>query len=137
MPLARRARPGRVDHFVLPFEGKRITSKQEMRELSATVPNVDEAVRAKALAPTGWPWVSPILAARLTLVLLLFLGLLSFAAVRQMANQCSREPIYRSTSDGAARVTSQGDARSVDGKHLGCRTPWGDYGMNIRLWSGL
>lgn len=99
-----------------------------MRELSATVPNGDRSVRAKALPATRWPWLSPILAARLTLMLVLFLGgLLSFAAVGQMANQCSREPIYLTTEKGDRLMLEDGTSYLIaEEKRLQCRLALGD-----------
>jgi hypothetical protein len=91
-------------------------------------------IRANAvpLSPATWPWwLDRIVAASTRVMILVFLGVLTFAAVRETAKKCSREPIYRTTSDGPIRVTSEGAARLVNGKHLECRTAWGDIGVNI------
>jgi hypothetical protein len=55
-------------------------------------------------------------------MLALFVGIITIAAVGQMANQCGREPVYRVTSDGAARVTASGEIRVTNRKHLECWT---------------
>jgi hypothetical protein len=77
------------------------------------------------------PWLDRITTARRLLVLALFLGVLAFAAIGEMANACSREPIYRTTSDGRHRVTAQDGARVVNGKHLRCRLAWGDVVITL------
>ncbi len=67
--------------------------------------------------PARWPWIDRKIPA---LVVAATLGFLSFAAVAGMTRECSKEPIYRATSDGL-RSTSQDGARVVNGKHLRCR----------------
>jgi len=49
----------------------------------------------------------------------------------RLANQCSREPIYRITSDGGLRVTARSSTRVVNGKRLECRTAFGDFGFTV------
>jgi hypothetical protein len=95
------------------------------------------SVRALALAPTKWPWLGRIFAAWVIVMVLLFLGILTFTAIGEMVNECRREPIYRTASDGSVRVTSRGDARVVNGKQLGCRTALGNFGMIIPSWLSL
>jgi len=48
-------------------------------------------VRAKALAASSWPWLNRILRAWLSAVLALCLGILTFAAVREMTIERRRE----------------------------------------------
>ena len=49
------------------------------------------SVRAKALAANSWPWLNRILGAWLLAMLALCLGILAFAAVREMTIERRRE----------------------------------------------
>jgi hypothetical protein len=97
------------------------------------MPNIRSyAASVGVKAPASWPWLNPkIRAAWLAAMVALFLGILSVAAVAEMSKACGREPIYRSTSDGAVRGTGQGGARVVSGKRLECRTAFGGFGVGL------
>jgi hypothetical protein len=99
-----------------------------MSESSAILPIGDRSVRAKALAPTKWPWLNPkILAAWLIVMLALYLGILSFAAVREMTIECRREPIYLTTENGDRLTLEDGTTCLVaEQKRRQCRIALGD-----------
>jgi hypothetical protein len=80
-------------------------------ESSATAPISVRSVRAKALAATRWPWLNQILAAWLVAMLALWLGVLSFAAVREMTVECRREPSYLLTVNGDPVRLVDGNSR--------------------------
>ena len=59
------------------------------------------SVRANALAPSKWLWLHPrILVTWLAVMVALFLGVLSFAAVREMSIECRGEPSRLLTTEG-------------------------------------
>jgi hypothetical protein len=99
-----------------------------MSESSATVPIGDRSVRAKALAATRWPWLHQILAAWLVVMLALWLGILSFAAVREMTIECRREPSYILTTEKGDRIALEDGTGFLmaEEKRLQCRVALGD-----------
>jgi hypothetical protein len=58
--------------------------------------------------PTRWPWLARILTARRLLVLALFLGLLSFAAVVELTIQCRDKPNYILATNGGRIMLADG-----------------------------
>jgi hypothetical protein len=81
----------------------------------------DRPVRAKAL-PATWPWLGRILGAWLMVMLALFLGVLSFAAVSEMTVECRREPIYLTTENGDRLTLEDGTGfLMAEEKRLQCR----------------
>jgi hypothetical protein len=87
----------------------------------------DRPARARALAATRWPWLNQILAAWLTVMLALCLGILSFAAIRETTIECRREPSYLLTEKGD-RIALEGGAGYLllEEKSLQCRLAMGD-----------
>jgi hypothetical protein len=62
---------------------------------------------------------------------MVFLGILTFAAVGEMANKCSREPNYI-TDERNFRISEENGFYLTDGReHLECRTIWGDFGRDL------
>jgi hypothetical protein len=95
---------------------------------SSAMPSGDRSVRAKAVAPSRWSWLHPkILTAWLAVMLAIYLGLLSFAAVREMSIDCRREPGYVTTVNGDPIRLVDGISRLEQAqKHLQCRLALGD-----------
>jgi hypothetical protein len=94
-----------------------------------TMPNIQ--IDTGSVRP-HWPWLDRIVAARATVMILVSLGILTFAAVGEMAKKCSREP-NSITDQFGFRITDQFGRSLTDGqKHLECRTVWGDFGADIR-----
>jgi hypothetical protein len=102
-----------------------------MRESSAIIG--DRSARAKALAATRWPWLNRILGAWLVVMLALCLGILSFAAVREMTIECRREPGYVTTVEGDPIRLVDGISRlELAQKRLRCRLALGDaFGITL------
>ena len=86
------------------------------------------SVRAKALAPAKWPWLNLILSAWLLAMLALCLGILTFAAVREMSIECRHEPSRLLTTErGDCLALEDGDGcLLIEEKRLKCRLAWGD-----------
>jgi hypothetical protein len=79
-------------------------------------------IRAKALAATRWPWLNQILAAWFLTMLALCLGILTFAAVREMTIECRSEPGYVTTVNGDPVRLVDGISRlELAQKRLRCR----------------
>ena len=98
-----------------------------MTKPSAIVPIGVRSVCAPAAAAARWPWLNQIVAAWLVVMLALYLGLLSFAAVREMTIECRREPIYLTTERGDHLTLEDGTTYLVlEQKHLQCRLALGD-----------
>ena len=98
-----------------------------MGESSAIVPSGDRSARAKAVAATEWPWLNRVLAAWLLAMHALCLGVLSFAAVREMTIDCRREPAYATTVNGDPITLVDGISRlELAQKRLQCRIALGD-----------
>lgn len=105
-----------------------------MSESSAIVPIGDRSVRAKALAATRWPWLNRVFAAWLVAMLALWLGVLSFAAVREMSVECRREPSYLLTEKGD-RIALEGGTGYLllEEKRLRCQLAMGDAAFAITI----
>jgi len=84
--------------------------------------------RAKALAPAKWPWLNQILGAWLLTMLALCLGILTFAAVREMSIECRREPSRLLTTErgDCLALEDGGGCLLIEEKRLQCRFAWGD-----------
>jgi hypothetical protein len=103
-----------------------------MIEPSAIVPIGVRSVCALALAATRWPWLNQILAAWLVVMLALCLGLLSFAAVREMTIECRREPIYLTTERGDRLTLDDGTTYLVaEQKRRQCQLALGEVGISL------
>ena len=77
-------------------------------------------------ATARWPWLTELRVAGL-LMLLLYFGILSFAAVREMTVECRDEPIYLTTERGDRLTTEDGSSFLVAAeKHRSCRVNFGD-----------
>jgi hypothetical protein len=71
------------------------------------------SVRAKALSASKWLWLHPkILATWLVVMVALYLGILSFAAVREMTIECRSEPGYATTVNGEPVTLADGISRA-------------------------
>ncbi|THD52697.1 MAG: hypothetical protein E8A46_12435 [Bradyrhizobium sp.] len=82
-----------------------------------------------ALPATVWPWLGQkILAAWLVMMLALCLGVLSFAAVREMTVDCRRQPNYILTTETGDRLALEDGVNFLvsEEKHLRCRLAMGD-----------
>jgi hypothetical protein len=87
----------------------------------------NRSARAKSLAATRWPWLNRILDAWLLTMLALWLGVLSFAAVRELTVKCGREPSYLLTVNGDPVRLVDGISRlELAQKSLRCRVAMGD-----------
>jgi hypothetical protein len=83
-------------------------------------------------APTRWPWLNQILAACLVVMVALFLGFLSLAAVREMTVKCRDEPIYITTVNGDRLTLEDGTTFLVaEQKRRECRLVLGDVGIPL------
>jgi hypothetical protein len=71
------------------------------------------SVPAKALARKKWPWLNHVLAAWLMVMILLYLGLLSLAAVGEISCRREQLPILKLEDGVSNLVTEQ--------KYLRCR----------------
>jgi hypothetical protein len=84
-------------------------------------------IRAKAITTRQWPWLNRVLAAWLLAMLALCLGVLAFAAVREMSIECRREPSYVTTVNGDPLRLVDGISRlELAQKRLHCRLALGD-----------
>jgi len=91
-------------------------------------------IRANAvpLPPARWPGLDRIVAASTRVMILAFLGVLTFAAVRETAKKCSREPNHI-TDERNFRISDEKGSYLTDGQaRLECRTVWGDFGLDVR-----
>jgi hypothetical protein len=81
--------------------------------------------QAKAIAAARWPWLDWILAAWAAAMLALFLGILTFAAVREMTIECKREPLpIFKLEDGISDLVTEE-------KYLRCRFGLGDRSVTF------
>jgi hypothetical protein len=90
--------------------------------------NAASSVRAKVLAPAKWPWLHPkILAAWLFVMVVLFLGILSIAAIRETTIECRSEPSFATTVNGDPIRLVDGISRlELAHKRRQCRLAVGD-----------
>jgi hypothetical protein len=87
---------------------------------------------AVRLPSAWWPWLDRIGAAWTMVMILAFLGILTFAAVREAAKKCGREPNYI-TDERNFRISDENGTYLTDGwERLECRTVWGDFGRDFR-----
>jgi hypothetical protein len=79
-------------------------------------------------APTRWSWLHQMPAA--WLLLALYLGLLSLAAVREMTVKCRDEPIYLTTERGDRLTLDDGTSYLVaDQKRRQCQLALGSVSV--------
>jgi len=83
-------------------------------------------IRAKAITTQQWPWLNRVLAAWLLAMLALCLGVLAFAAVREMSIECRREPSYVTTVNGDPLRLVDGISRLelIAGSHWAMLSPF-------------
>jgi hypothetical protein len=76
----------------------------------------------------SWPWLNRIWSAWLLTMLLLVLGVLTLAAVRELSIECRREPNYLLTEKGHPLAIGDGTGYLLvdEKKHLRCRIAWGN-----------
>jgi hypothetical protein len=80
-------------------------------------------------APTNWPWLNPMVAAWL---LAIFLGLISLAAVREMAVGCRDEPIGLALENGGCLMLEDGSGcLALEQKRRQCRVVFGQVGISL------
>jgi hypothetical protein len=93
-----------------------------------SMPKIQTKARALSVPPSArWPWLNKIAAAWLLVMLALFLGVLSFAAVREMSVQCRDEASYVLTANGDHVLLVDGISRLESAqKQRKCRLAWGD-----------
>jgi hypothetical protein len=92
----------------------------------------NKTARAKALPMPRWSWLSRVLAAWLVVMLAFCLGLLSFAAVREMSVECRREPSYLLSAQGnRIRLADGSGYLLLEEKRLRCRFAMGDYAVSF------
>jgi hypothetical protein len=81
----------------------------------------------RVAAAVQWPWLNRVFAAWVMVMLALWLGVLSFAAVREMTVECGRKPSYLLTANGDPVRLVDGISRlELAQKRLQCRVAMGD-----------
>jgi hypothetical protein len=82
-----------------------------------------------AAAPSGlqWPWLNRVFAAWVAVMVALLLGVMTFAAVREMTAECRREQGYLLTEEGDRIALEDGSGfLLLEEKSLRCRFGVGD-----------
>jgi hypothetical protein len=84
-------------------------------------------------AALEYPWLKDVYATRRTFLDLATMGLLTFAAVGQIAKapiKCKREPVYLTGADGALLMGADGALLLAPEKHYECESSLGTIGYD-------
>jgi hypothetical protein len=83
--------------------------------------------RTQALAASRWPWLNRVFVSWAAAMVALFLGILTFAAVRETSIECRREPNYLLTAKGDRLALGDGSGYLLlEEESLRCRLGAGD-----------
>jgi hypothetical protein len=84
--------------------------------------------RTQTLPASRWPWLDRVSAAWVAVMVALLLGILTFAAVREISIECKREPDYILTTENGDRLMLEDGSGFLvsEEKRLHCRFGLGD-----------